>query len=197
MIQRVSLKHMMAVSLVTGTVALMGLSLADEKSATPATSEPSIEAQLIEQAKKSESEGNKSLTPAAKAKMANETYTPVDVMAVVQKPEQFKEQYISFDATFNSFSTLGLDYPKAERSSTDYISVVVLRPDVGEHRIPMSELKLFFPRKDSDSVLELESGDEVSIKGHVFSTALNDPWVDITELTVLKKAAPKKTADDE
>lgn len=155
--------------------------------------EESLEQQIISQSAKNEKQDeNKSVTPAAKAKMLNPTYADIDVMSLAKKPEQFKEQYVSFGATFNSFSTLGLDYPKANRSSEEYISVVVLRPDVGEHHIPMSEVKLFFPRKESDSVLELESGDQIMVKGHVFSTALNDPWVDITELTIVQKAATKK-----
>ena len=139
---------------------------------------------------------NLSVSPAAKAKLNNVNYAFVNSMELVKSPQAFKDKYVMFNGTFNSFSNLGLDYPKAERSSSEYISVILLRPDVKDHHIPMSEMKLFFPRKDSDSVLELESGDKINVKGHVFSTAMNDPWVDITELNVVEKAHPKKNVDD-
>ena len=36
--------------------------------------------------------------------------------------------------------------------------------------------------------IDLDSGDKVEIIAKVFSTALNDPWLDIEKLTVIQKA---------
>lgn len=180
-------RQLMTVLLASSVLLSMGLftldapSYSDTKAAPSATT---IQAEVIK---------NKSLSPAVVAKMNNVDYTRVNPMDLVKSPAGFKDKYVSFETTFNSFSNLGLDYPKADRSSSEYISVIVLRPDVPEHHIPMSEIKLFFPRKDSDSVLELELGDKINVKGHVFSVAMNDPWVDITEIKVIEKAHSKKT----
>ncbi len=119
-------------------------------------------------------------------------YLIVDPLDLVKKPAEFMKKDVQFEATFNRFSDLGLDYPKALRESTDFVNVLVLRPDVGNHQIPLSELKLFFPRKKSADVMELESGDVVNIKGSVFSSAMNDPWLDIDEIKILKKLKEKE-----
>jgi hypothetical protein len=61
---------------------------------------------------------------------------------------------------------------------------------VQHHSIPLSELKLFYPRKQSEALGDLEPGDALTIEGTVFSTALREPWVDITSLKVIKAAKP-------
>lgn len=122
-----------------------------------------------------------------------EKITPAAVISVsplvlVQNPKNYLNKSIQFEATFNSFSSLGLDYKKALRDSKDHVGVLIRRPDVEHHVIPLSELKLFLSRKDSDAVAKLETGDRVRITGKVFSTALEEPWVDITEMTILSTA---------
>lgn len=120
------------------------------------------------------------------------TVTPLDIL---HNPTQYLEKGVAFDGTFNTFSAIGLDYKRAFRDSTDFITLLINRPDVTNgHTIPLSELKLFYPRKESEAVMHLESGDKIAIKGKVFSDALGDAWVDVIQLKVLssKKPAPKK-----
>ncbi len=112
----------------------------------------------------------------------------VSPLDLVKSPEDYLKANVVFDGTFTSFSNLGLDYPKAERDGNDYITVLIRRPDVAHHTIPLAELKLFLSRKDSDSIQDLESGDDVRIEGTVFSAALGDPWVDITAIKITQKA---------
>lgn len=111
--------------------------------------------------------------------------SPLDL---VKAPNGFLTQGVEFEGTFHSFATLGLDYKPAFRKSTQYISILMLRPDVAHHAIPLSELKLFYPRKNSEAILALESGDEIRVQGQVFSDALGDPWIDALSIDVIKKA---------
>lgn len=123
--------------------------------------------------------------------LTNRTFVNIKSLDLVKNPDQFMEKDVVFTGVFNRFSDIGLDYPKALRETKDYVAMLLLRPDVGARTIPMSELKLFFPRKKSDDVLELDTGDEVEIKGNVFSNALGDPWVDVLAIKIVSKA-PKK-----
>ncbi|MDH4379911.1 MAG: hypothetical protein QE263_08405 [Vampirovibrionales bacterium] len=118
-----------------------------------------------------------------------QTVSPLDL---VKSPDTYLNKTVLMDATFNSFGTLGLDYKKALRDGNKYLSVIILRPDVDHHTIPLSELKLFVARKNSEPLMDLETGDEVRIKGIVFSAALGDPWVDVDTITVLHKAPNKE-----
>ena len=90
-------------------------------------------------------------------------------------------------AKFDKFSTLGLDYKPAFRSSDDYISFLIKRDDT-THDIPLSEMKLFLTRTEAEKFIDLKTNDEVEIKGVVFSDALGDTWVDVKQLTITKKA---------
>lgn len=124
------------------------------------------------------------------------SYTQVSPLDIVREPEKYLEKGVAFEGVFNTFSPIGLDYKKAFRSSTDYITMLINRPDVSNHTIPLSELKLFFPRKESEAVLHLESGDKIDVKGKEFSTALGDAWVDVTDLKILTpKKATEKTGE--
>ena len=49
-------------------------------------------------------------------------------------------------------------------------------------------MKLFLKRDIAEKFIDLKTNDEVEIKGVVFSDALGDAWVDVKQLTVLKKA---------
>jgi hypothetical protein len=69
------------------------------------------------------------------------------------------------------------------------VSFFILRPDVSEHTIPLSEMKLFFPRKESDEVMELETGDKIQVVGTEFSSALSEPWIDVAHIKILQKTA--------
>lgn len=87
-------------------------------------------------------------------------------------------------AKFDKFSTLGLDYKPALKSSDDYISFLIKRNDT-QHSIPLSEMKLFLKRDVAEKFIDLKSDDMVYIEGTVFSDALGDAWVDVSKLEVL------------
>ncbi len=118
-------------------------------------------------------------------------YIKTTSIDLLKSPENYLNKSVEFEGTFNSFSSLGLNYKKAFKDPKDFISILILRPDVKHHKIPLAELKLMYPRKKSDAILKLESGDEIKIKGKVFSTALKDPWIQIDEVEILKKIHPK------
>lgn len=106
---------------------------------------------------------------------------------VVASPNKYLNKTVKMQATFDKFSTLGLDYSKALRKSTDYIGILVQRDDVVNHSIPLSEMKLFMKKDMAQKYIDLDSGDKIEITAKVFSTALNDPWLDIQKITVIQK----------
>jgi hypothetical protein len=120
------------------------------------------------------------------------TATPVETLALVQNPAQYVNKKVTFTATFNRFADIALDYKKAFRDSRDYVTFFVLRPDVTDHTIPLSEMKLFFPRKKSSEVMDLDSGDKIQVIGTEFSTALDEPWIDVEHIRVLEKTEKKE-----
>ncbi len=115
---------------------------------------------------------------------------PLDVAA---NPVKYLNQNIVMNATFDKFSTLGLDYKKALRESKDYIGFLIQRDDVQDHNIPLSEMKLFLKRDYAEKFIDLDTGDRIEITGHVFSNALGDAWIDVNNITVLKKAKAEET----
>ena len=109
-------------------------------------------------------------------------------LEVVNNPTKFLNKTISMQATFDKFSTLGLDYKKALRESNKYIGILIQRDDVVDHNIPLSEMKLFLNKDLAQKYIDIDCGDKISITGKVFSTALGDPWIDIEKINVIKKA---------
>ena len=114
----------------------------------------------------------------------------VSPIAVVNSPKSYLNKTITMKAKFDKFATLGLDYKPALRSSENYISFLIKRDDT-TYNIPLSEMKLFLKRDVAEKFIDLKSDDEVSITGTVFSDALGDAWVDVQNLTVIKKAPEK------
>ncbi len=119
-----------------------------------------------------------------------QTVKPVQTtpLAVVSNPKSFLNKNIIMDAKFDKFSVLGLDYKKAFRDSAEYIGFMVQRDDVVDHNVPLSELKLFIKRDYAEKFVDLNTGDKISITGVVFSNALGDAWVDISNIQILQKA---------
>lgn len=126
----------------------------------------------------------------------NVQYTTVNALDVVANPYKYLHKNIRIKGKFDKFATLGLDYPPAMRSSEKYISFLIQRPDITNHNIPLSELKIFLKKDVAEKHIDLDSGDEVEFTGMVFSTALGDPWMDVDDFIVLtqknKKAEEKK-----
>lgn len=120
-------------------------------------------------------------------------YMQVSSSGLVNKPQLYLGKNIKITATFNKFSSLGLDYKPAMRSSKEYVSFLIKRENTGDTIIPLSEVK-FFIKKDKAEKMDIESGDKVEITGKVFSNALGDAWVDVSELKNLtpKPAKTKK-----
>ena len=79
------------------------------------------------------------------------------------------------------------------RSSEKYISFLIQRPDVLDHNIPLSELKIFIDRTVAEKHIDLNSGDEIEFTGKVFSTALGDPWMDVDKFTVITSKPKTET----
>lgn len=107
---------------------------------------------------------------------------------IVANPNKFLNKTVKMQATFDKFSTLGLDYKKALRPASKYIGILIQRDDVINHNIPLSEMKLFLTKELAQKHIDLDTGDKIEITAKVFSTALNDPWLDVKSLNVVKKA---------
>lgn len=124
------------------------------------------------------------------------SYEHVGPLDVLKNPEQWLNKKVTFNGTFNSFDAYALDYKGAFRDSKDYVAVLIRRPDAPSHNIPLSELKMLYPRAKSKAVRDLEPGDKVEIFGKVFSTALGDPWLDLDEVTITEKTPNSKHKAD-
>ena len=107
---------------------------------------------------------------------------------VVANPNKYLNKTVKIQATFDKFSTLGLDYNKVLRPSTKYIGILIQRDDVINHDIPLSEMKIFLTKELAEKHIDLDTGDKIEFTATVFSTALGDPWLDVKSLNVIKKA---------
>lgn len=124
------------------------------------------------------------------AAAVNNTVTPVKIrlvnpLMVVKAPTMFLNKRINCIVRFDKFATLGLDYKPAFRSSENYISFLIFRPDTDKN-IPLPEMKLFLPRKSAEKFIDLKENDKVQFSGIVFSNALGDVWVDVDTLAKVK-----------
>lgn len=127
------------------------------------------------------------------AKQNNAKIINATSLAIVASPSKYLNKTVKMQATFDKFSTLGLDYNKALRKSTDYIGILIQRDDVINHNIPLSEMKIFLKKDLAEKHIDLDTGDKIEIVANVFSTALNDPWLDVVSIKLIKKA---KTAEN-
>jgi len=141
--------------------------------------------------RKSDAKDKKSET---KPETVIENVQNVSTDQLVDKPHEYLNKNVKFDANFHAFSSIALDYKPAMRSSKNYLSFLVLRPN---SKIPFSELKLAMAvpkEKDPDNtmLIGLKEGDQLEITGHVFATALDEPWVDVLRVKKLSSAPEKK-----
>ena len=116
---------------------------------------------------------------------ATKNYMQVQPLDMVKNPSFYLNKYVKVKGKFDKFSTLGLDYKPAMKSSEDYITFLIQRPDVTDHNIPLSELKIFLKRPEAEKHIDLNAGDEIEFAGKVFSTALGDVWMDVEQFKVL------------
>ena len=112
---------------------------------------------------------------------------------LVNKPQDYLNKDIKFTAKFACFNSLALDYKPAFRSSRNYLSFLVFRPDT---HIPFSELKLAMPipkEKDPETHMlqTLKEGDLLEVYGKVFACPLDEPWMDVTKIKKLSGSSGK------
>lgn len=129
------------------------------------------------------------VSPAPVAKIQNSDTIPP--LTIVNSPKSFLNKVVTINAKFDKFSTLGLDYKPAFKSSEEYISFLIKRDDT-TYDIPLSEMKLFIKRDEAERHIDLKTNDEIQIIGTVFSDALGDTWIDVSKLTLIKKAPEDK-----
>lgn len=113
------------------------------------------------------------------------SYEEVKSLDVAANPSKYLNKRIKIKAKFDKFSTLGLDYKPAFRSSEKYITFLIKRDDVTDHTIPLSEMKIFMQRDEAEKYIDLSAGDAIEFSGYVFSNALGDPWIEVEKFTVL------------
>ena len=109
---------------------------------------------------------------------------------IVNSPKSYLNKTVTMQAKFDKFSTLGLDYKPAMRSSEEYISFLIQRDD-STYDIPLSEMKLFMKRAEAEKFIDLKTDDVISVTGKVFSDALGDAWIDVEKISIIKKAPEK------
>ena len=140
-------------------------------------------------------------TPAAQTKPAVQTSqavkTYVNPLDVVASPSKYLNKIITVKGKFDKFSTLGLGYAPAMRSSEDYITFLIQRPDITDHNIPLSEMKVFLKRAEAEKHIDLNAGDEIEFTGRVFSNALGDVWMDAEKFTVLTQKSKDEKASEQ
>lgn len=129
----------------------------------------------------------KSTTVVSVPSMPQAQYTDVKPLELVANPYKYNKRNVRLRGKFDKFSTIGLDYPAALRKHEEYISFMIQRPDITNHNIPLSELKIFLKKEVAEKHIDLDTGDEIVFTGKVFSTALGDPWMDVHNLTVVNK----------
>ena len=119
-------------------------------------------------------------------------YLNVGALEVVANPSKYLYKNIRIKGKFDKYSTLGLDYPSAMRNSENYISFLIQRPDATNHNIPLSEFKIFLKKEVAEKNIDLDAGDEIEFSGKIFSTALGDAWMDVSDFKVISKKNPPK-----
>lgn len=112
-------------------------------------------------------------------------YELTNSLNIIANPNKYLNKRVKIKAKFDKFSTLGLDYKPAYRSSDKYITFLIKRDDITNHNIPLSEMKNFLAREEAEKYIDLKTGDEIEYCGVVFSNALGDVWINVDKFTVL------------
>lgn len=175
---------MMAVTGLVGSV-----QAAPAPTAKPATTKPAEKA--------TEKAPEKAAKPTPEPVIEN--VQSVNAEQLVDKPHDYLNKNVKFTANFFAFSSLALDYKPALRPAKTHLSFLILKD--GSH-IPLSELKLAMAipkEKDAENTLlaKLKDGDQLEVTGKVFSAALDEPWVDVLKLKLLKAAPDDKKIAEE
>ena len=121
------------------------------------------------------------------------TYTPAKALDIVKNPNTYLNKRVKITARFDKFSSLGLDYKPALRSSDKYIAFLIRRDDA-ENDIPLSELKNFMKRETAEKYIDLETDDVIEYSGLVFSNALGDAWLEVEEFKIITSKTKEATS---
>jgi hypothetical protein len=127
-----------------------------------------------------------------------ENIVNVQAETLVDHPNEYLNKNVRFTGMFSGYNSLALDYKPALRSAKDYLSFSILRD---HSKVPLSELKMAMknPKDEKDPstklLLKLKEKDEIEVIGKVFATPLDEPWVDILKLKLIKEAPDDKKAD--
>lgn len=130
--------------------------------------------------------------PVTIQKPSEEVYQQANPLDIVENPSKYLNKHIKIKAKFDKFTTLGLDYKPAYRSSEKYITFLIKRDNVIGHTVPLSEMKNFIDRKTAEKYIDLKPGDEIEYSGVVFSKALGDVWIDVEKFNVLSQQSKAK-----
>lgn len=128
------------------------------------------------------------------AKTPEVYYESTNSLDIVANPTKYLNKHVKIKAKFDKFTTLGLDYKPAFRSSDKYITFLIKRDDVINHTIPLSEMKNFLERSEAEKYVDLSPGDEIEYSGVVFSDALGDAWVSVDKFNVLSQKSKDKNS---
>ncbi len=156
---------------------------------------PAVAATVSTPAKKPAQSAATQAKAPAKPAPKKPDYVETTPLEIVANPSRFLNKHFVMVGKFDKFTTLGLDYKKAMRDSNNYVGFMVQRDDVKDHKVPLSELKLFLKREYAEKLIDLNTGDKIKIKGKVFSNALGDGWADVELVEVIEKT--KETQDIE
>ncbi|MBU6450730.1 MAG: hypothetical protein KGS72_03050 [Cyanobacteria bacterium REEB67] len=127
-----------------------------------------------------------------------ENIVNVQAETLVDHPNEYLNKNVRFTGMFSGYNSLALDYKPALRSAKDYLSFSILRD---HSKVPLSELKMAMknPKDEKDPstklLLKLKEKDEIEVIGKVFATPLDEPWVDVLKLKLIKEAPDDKKAD--
>lgn len=122
-------------------------------------------------------------------------FKPVHLGKLLNSPDAYIDKKVRFRGEFSSYTTLALDYMPAYRSSKEFLSFCIFRPNT---IIPLSELKLAYPveyAKNIPTLGEVSKGDLIEVYGQVFSAALDEPWLDVLSIKKIR-SAPKNSIFD-
>ena len=111
-------------------------------------------------------------------------YTPAKALDIVNNPNAYLNKRVKITAKFDKFSSLGLDYKPAMKSSEKYITFLIKR-DGAQNNIPLSELKNFMKRETAEKFIDLETDDVIEYSGLVFSNALGDAWIEVEDFKIV------------
>ena len=82
----------------------------------------------------------------------------INSLDIVANPAKYLNKKVAIKGKFDKFSTLGLDYAPAMKSSEEFITFLIQRDDIKDHNIPLSEMKIFIKRAEAEKKVKALGG---------------------------------------